>query len=244
VTLLTETPSLSITMPAYNEAENIAPMLEDVLRVASSLTGDFEVIVVDDGSKDATASEVNRVAAAHPEVHLVQHPQNRGYGAAVYSGLTSATKEWVFFTDSDRQFVLDEIARLLDKRADADLVVGYRAPRRDPPIRLLNAFGWNMLVRLLFGNIVRDVDCAFKLMRRDVVQKVAPLVQSRGATFSAEWMVTAKRLGYRVVEVPVTHRPRVAGNPTGAKPHVIWRAFKELARFRWRLWREGPPKSA
>lgn len=244
MTPLTGKPSLSIAMPAYNEAENIAPMLEDVLRVATSLTDDFEVIVVDDGSKDATAEEVRRVSAAHPEVHLVQHARNQGYGAAVYSGLTSATKDWVFFTDADRQFVLDEIGRLLEKREGADLVVGYRAPRRDPPIRLLNAFGWNTLVRLLFGRIVRDVDCAFKLMRRDVVQSVAPLVQSRGATFSAEWMVTAKRLGYRVIEVPVTHRPRVAGSPTGAKPHVIWRAFKELARFRVRLWREGRPKRA
>jgi glycosyltransferase involved in cell wall biosynthesis len=242
VTPLADQLSLSIAMPAYNEADNIVPMLENVVRVVTPLTADYEVIVVDDGSKDATATEVQRFAADHPRVRLVQHERNRGYGAAVYSGLTSATKEWVFFTDADRQFVLDEITRLLDVRDGADLVVGYRHPRRDPPIRLANAFGWNMLVRVLFGHTVRDVDCAFKLMRRQLIDTVAPLVQSRGATFSAEWMVVTKRLGYRIREVPVTHLPRVAGNPTGAKPRVVLRAFRELRRFRVRLWREGPPK--
>ncbi|MHB0875588.1 MAG: glycosyltransferase family 2 protein [Anaerolineae bacterium] len=241
---MAEKPSLSIAMPAYNEAENIVPMLEDVIRVATPLADDYEVIVVDDGSKDDTAAEVRRFAATHPQVRLVQHERNQGYGAAVYSGLTSATKDWVFFTDSDRQFVLDEIVRLLDVREGADLVVGYRSPRRDPPVRLINAWGWNMLVRVLFGPTVRDIDCAFKLMRRQVVLSVAPLVRSRGATLSAEWMVIARGLGFRIREVPVTHRPRVAGRPTGAKPSVVWRAFKELARFRIRLWREGLPKRA
>lgn len=228
-------------MPAYNEAENIEGMLADTVRAAQALTPDFEVVVVDDGSKDATADAVRRFASADPRVRLVQHPKNLGYGAAVYSGLTAAGKDWVFFTDSDRQFVLDEIALLLRHADKADLVVGYRAPRRDPPLRLLYGWGWNFLVSLLFGYTVRDIDCAFKLMRRDVVQRLAPHVLSRGATFSAEWMVMARRHGYRIVEVPVTHRPRQAGNPTGARLHVVWRAFRELARFRLRLWREGAP---
>ncbi len=244
MTPLDRTVSLSIAMPAWNEAENIAPMLEDVVRVAESVSNDYEVIVVDDGSTDATAAEVTRFASEHPAVRLVQHPRNQGYGAAVFSGLTAATKDWVFFTDSDRQFVLDEIRLLLDKAPEADMVVGYRAPRRDPPLRLLYAWGWNTLVALLFGRTVRDVDCAFKLMRRDVISTLAPKVQSRGATFSAEWLVMARRAGFRIAEVPVTHRPRLAGNPTGAKLHVVWRAFRELARFRLRLWREGVPDRA
>lgn len=232
---------LTIAMPAYNEAENIESMLEDAVRAAESLSPDFEIVVVDDGSKDGTADAVRRSAASDPRIRLVEHERNQGYGAAVFSGLTAATKEWVFFTDSDRQFVLEEIARLLEHTGAADLVVGYRAPRQDPPLRLLYGWGWNFVVSLLFGYTVRDIDCAFKLMRRDVVQRLAPQVHSRGATFSAEWMVMARRLGYRIVEVPVTHRPRRAGNPTGARLHVVWRAFRELARFRLRLWREGAP---
>lgn len=241
MTQLTAKPSLSIALPAYNEAENIAPMLADVVRVAGSLSDDYEVVVVDDGSADATANEVLRFASDHPQVRLVRHPRNQGYGAAVYSGLTNATRAWVFFTDSDRQFVLDELKLLLAQAGDADMVIGYRAPRRDPPLRLLYGWGWNSLVSILFGYTARDIDCAFKLMRRELVQKVAPLVKSRGATFSAEWLVLSRRLGYRIREVPVSHRPRVAGKPTGARLHVVWRAFRELARFRIRLWREGLP---
>ncbi len=233
--------SLSITMPAYNEAPNLEPMLEQSVHVADSLSDDYEIIVVDDGSRDDTAGVVRRFAATHPRVRLVQHERNRGYGAAVFTGLTSATKDWVFFTDADRQFRLEELGLLLEHTGDADLIVGYRNPRRDPPVRLLYARGWNFLVSLLFGYTVRDIDCAFKLMRREVITTLAPLVRSRGATFSAEWLVMARRMGFRIVQVPVTHLPRIAGKPTGAKLRVIWRAFRELAAFRLRLWREGHP---
>jgi len=237
-------PSLTIALPAWNEAENIGPMLQEVVDVAQSITDDYEVIVVDDGSTDATADEVRRFTATNPNVRLVQHERNQGYGAAVCSGLTSATKDWVFFTDSDRQFVIDEIRLLLQEADHADIVVGYRAPRRDPALRRLYGWGWNFLVSLLFGYTVRDIDCAFKLMRREVVKKLATLVHSRGATFSAEWMVLARRLGYSIVEVPVTHRSRTAGSPTGARLHVVWRAFRDLVHFRLRLWREGASGSS
>jgi glycosyltransferase involved in cell wall biosynthesis len=228
-------------MPAYNEAANLGPMLEKSVQVAESLAGDYEIIVVDDGSRDNTAEVVRQFASAQPRVRLVQHQRNQGYGAAVFTGLTSATKDWVFFTDADRQFKLDELALLLQHTSESELIVGYRSPRRDPPVRLLYAMGWNFLVSLLFGYTVRDIDCAFKLMRREVISTLAPLVRSRGATFSAEWLVMAGRMGYRIVQVPVTHLPRLAGKPTGAKLHVIWRAFRELAAFRLRLWREGTP---
>jgi glycosyltransferase involved in cell wall biosynthesis len=173
-------------------------------------------------------------------VHLVQHQVNRGYGAAVFTGLTSASKDLVFFTDSDRQFDLQEIEKLLDVIDKADLVVGYRAPRRDPFMRKLNGWGWSALVTLLFGYTARDIDCAFKLMRREVIERIKDKVASRGATFSAEFLVRAKRAGFRLLEVPIHgHRPRVAGSPTGARPDVIIRAFKELIRFRISLWQKG-----
>jgi hypothetical protein len=124
------------------------------------------------------------------------------------------------------------------------MVVGYRSPRRDPPMRVLFGHGWSSLVTLLFGYTARDIDCAFKLLRRETFQRVAPHIQSRGATFSAEWLVLSKRAGYRFAETPVSHLPRTAGSQTGARPDVIKRAFRELWQFRRRLWQEGPDLAA
>lgn len=232
--------SITVAMPAYNEAENIEAMVEDVIQMMDTLADDYEVIVVDDGSRDATAQVVKSLEGRYPQVRLVQHEVNQGYGAAVFSGLTSASKELVFFTDSDRQFDLQEIKKLLDYIDQADLVVGYRAPRRDPFMRKLNGWGWSLLVTLLFGYTARDIDCAFKLMYRTVITRLQDEVKSRGATFSAEFLVRAKRAGFRIQEVPIRgHRPRVAGSQTGARLDVIVRAFKELLRFRIDLWREG-----
>jgi len=228
--------NISVAIPAYNEAENIAGMIEDVAREVGALADDVEIIVVDDGSKDATAEVVRGLAVRYPQLRLVQHEANQGYGAAVFDGLTSATKELVFFTDGDRQFDLREVRSLLEGLGSADLVVGYRAPRRDPFMRRLNGRGWSLLVTALFGYTARDIDCAFKLMRRSVIDRLKGEVKSRGATFSAEFLVRAKHAGFRIAEVPVRgHRPRVAGSPTGARPAVVFRAFRELVRFRLSL---------
>ena len=225
-------------MPAYNEEANIEPQVLDVIAALRPLADDFEVIVVNDGSRDRTGAIVSELAAAHPQVRLVQHPSNQGYGAALYSGFTSATKDLVFLTDSDRQFDLDDLRRLLPLLDRADIVAGYRAPRRDPFMRVLNGIGWSTLVTLFFGYTARDIDCAFKLFRREILQKIH--LQSRGATFSAEFLVRAKRAGFRIVELGVKHRPRRAGSQTGARPDVIVRAFRELFRLRWQLWFEEP----
>jgi glycosyltransferase involved in cell wall biosynthesis len=230
---------ISTVLPAYNEAENIEGMVADVVGTAERLTDSYEVIVVDDGSSDGTGRVVMSLEERFPRLRLVQHTENQGYGAAVFSGLTAATKDLVFFTDADRQFELAEIKRLLSLMDDADLVVGYRAPRRDPFMRRVNGWAWSGLVTLLFGYTARDIDCAFKLMRREVIEHLKDHIRSRGATFSAEFLVRAKRAGFRIREVPVRgHRPRVAGSPTGAKPAVIIRAFGELLRFRLQLCRE------
>lgn len=231
--------SLTVVLPAYNEAENLPLMVAEVVAAVQTLVDEFEVIVVDDGSLDNTAEVVQQLTADYPQLRLVKHEVNKGYGTAVWTGLTSASKELIFFTDADRQFDLHEISRLLDQIPQADLVVGYRQPRRDPFMRRLNGRGWSWLVTVLFGYTARDIDCAFKLMRRQVVEHLWHEVASGGATFSAEFLVRARRAGFRLVEAPVYgHRPRVAGNPTGAKPAVIVRAFRELVRFRLRLWRE------
>ena len=236
--------SISVTMPAYNEEANVGEMIEDSISIISKITDDYEVIAVDDGSADGTARVIQEKAEIYPQARLVQHEVNLGYGAAVYDGFAAATKELIFFTDGDRQFVLDEINKLLPLIEEADMVVGYRAPRKDPPLRVLYGKGWSMLSTLLFGYTARDIDCAFKLFKREIITDIGDQIESRGATFSAEWLVRTKRAGYRIVEVPVTHLPRVAGSQTGARLDVITRAFKELARFRWTLWREGKPKKS
>ncbi|MBC8448836.1 MAG: glycosyltransferase family 2 protein [Chloroflexi bacterium] len=230
-------PSLSVCMPAYNEEENIAGMVTDVLAVMQPRVADFEIVVANDGSKDRTGAVLEELAQQHPEVKPVHHEVNQGYGAAVYTALSSASKELIFFTDSDRQFKLEEVDRLLAKRNEADMIVGYRAPRRDPFLRVLFGWGWSSLVTLLFGYTARDIDCAFKLFPRTLFEKVGPTVQSRGATFSAEFLVRTKRAGYTIAEVPVSHLPRVAGSQTGARWDVISRAFGELWQFRRQLWR-------
>jgi glycosyltransferase involved in cell wall biosynthesis len=231
-------PSLSISFPAYNEQANIGQAVEEAIRVASRLTDDYEIIVVDDGSADRTADVVRDHASRTPTVRLVEHEVNQGYGAAVFDGLTAGVKEWAFFTDGDLQFVLDDLERLWALREEADLIIGYRAPRRDSFVRKLNGWGWTWLTNVLFGYVSRDVDCAFKLMSREVVDTVGPHVSSRGATFSAEFLVRAKRKGFALREVPVTHRARVAGSQTGAKLSVILRAFWEMSLFRIQMWRE------
>ena len=226
-------PSISAVLPAYNEEQVIADTVKSVVAALEGVTDDYEVVVVNDGSRDATRQVAEAISAQNPRIRCVSHQVNRGYGAALWTGFTSATRDLIFMTDGDKQFDAREVALFLPRIQEADLVIGYRAPRRDPPMRLLNAWGWNLLVRLLFGYVARDVDCAFKLFRRSVLEKVR--VDSEGATFSAEFLIKARRYGYRIVEMRATHYPRTAGRATGAKLSVILRAFRELIRLRLQL---------
>lgn len=224
-------PTISICFPAYNEAENISLAVADAVDVACRISRDYEIIVVDDGSADDTADIVRDLARENPRIHLVRHETNQGYGAALWTGIQTASHDWVFFTDADLQFRLAELEKLLAFTPEYRVVIGYRAPRRDPVMRLLNAKGWNILNRLLFGLKIRDIDCAFKLFDRRIIRAL-PL-ESRGAAMSAEMLIRLSRKGIPIREVPVTHLPRTRGSATGAKPSVIIRAFKEL----WQLYR-------
>jgi glycosyltransferase involved in cell wall biosynthesis len=220
--------SLSIFFPAHNEETNIETTIRRAVRVAeeSPFINQYEVIIVDDGSTDRTFALAENLAERYPAVRVIRHEKNKGYGAALKTGLSSAQMDYVFFTDADLQFDILELQNLLVHIPAYEAVIGYRAPRRDPFMRLLNARGWNFLNRLLFGLRVRDIDCAFKIFKRELVQDL--VLKSEGAMINAEILVRLKRQGVSLKEVPVSHLPRKAGSPTGAKPSVIFRAFKEM----------------
>jgi glycosyltransferase involved in cell wall biosynthesis len=228
---------LSFFFPALNEEDNVAPIVEEALAVLPRFADDIEITVVDDGSSDRTGAIADELARKDPRVRVIHHGTRRGYGGAVRSGLVDATKPWVFFTDGDRQFALEDLGLLIAAADDADAVVGYRIKRADPTRRLFVAWVYNRLIRLLFGGGWRDVDCAFKLFRREVFARV-PLerVRSNGAFFSPELLITLRRARVRVRQVGVRHFPRTAHEPKGASPRVIMRAIRDLIRLRARLW--------
>jgi glycosyltransferase involved in cell wall biosynthesis len=229
-------PSLSVVLPAHNEEATVAGVVEEVFAVAQELGMDNEIIVVNDGSADHTGDIVRTLAQRIPNLRLVEHFPSRHYGGALKAGFAAATKELIAFCPTDKQFVFSEIHRLLAKIAEADIVAGYRATRQDNPIRRLNAFGWNMAVRVLFGYLCRDIDCGLKLFRREILEHVNLVTD--GALIDVELLVGAKARGYRIAEVEVTHLPRNAGRATGANLAVIINALRELISFRWRSCRE------
>ena len=194
--------------------------------VLSDLGVDYEIIVVNDGSKDRTREIVEEICLKNRRVSIVNHENNLGYGSAVWTGITSSKKDYIFFTDADLQFNINDLSCLLYYVPMYDAVIGYRIKRKDNFIRLLNAWGWNKLNRILFGLKVKDIDCAFKLFKRYIFDDI--FIKSRGAMISAEMLVRIYRYGYKVIEVGVIHYPRTQGSATGAKPSVIFRAFREL----------------
>jgi glycosyltransferase involved in cell wall biosynthesis len=230
MTVPAPTVEISAVMPAFNEEANLEQSVGRMADALQACARGFEIIVVDDGSQDGTAAVLERLKAAHPNLRVIRHPLNRGYGAALRSGFAAARFSWIFLMDADNQFDPSEVERLLARAAGADIVAGYRKHRRDPVLRRLNAWAFFTMVRLLFGGLVRDVNCAFKLMRRDLIERMA--LHSEGALINTEILVLARQLGARVVEVPVEHYPRKAGKQTGANIRVVIRAFAELLAFR------------
>ena len=185
--------SLSIFFPAYNEEANIGATITTAVDVAEQLNIPYEIIVVNDGSKDRTGEIAESFSRQDPHVRVINHADNQGYGAAVWSGIMAAKYEYVFFTDADLQFDLYELYKLLEFVPDYKAVLGYRAKRRDPWMRLANAKGWNILNRCLFGLKAKDIDCAFKLFKTDVVNSLP--AKSRGAMLSAEILINLQKRG-------------------------------------------------
>jgi glycosyltransferase involved in cell wall biosynthesis len=229
---------LSFFFPAHNEEANIEGLVAEALDTLPTIAETFEIIAVNDGSRDRTRVLADELTAAHPGiVRAVHHPTNLGYGAALRSGFAAARYELVAFTDGDRQFRVEDVGRLTARLAAADrpdVVVGYRIRRADPLVRTLYARAYRLANRIFYGLKVTDVDCACKLFRREALEGIR--VASDGAFFSAELLVKLRAAGRSVVEVGVPHYPRTAGSPTGAKPSVIFRAIRDFWRTRIGMW--------
>jgi len=218
--------SLSVFFPCYNEADNLERVVAQALDVLNKLDIDFEVIIVDDGSTDQTGRIADELASGDEHVRALHHEKNSGYGAALQTGFRAATKDFVFYTDGDGQFDIAEMPPLLKYMEDYEIVSCYRIKRQDNMVRKLNAFFWTALVGVLFRLKIRDIDCAFKLYRRSIFDDM-PLL-STGALVDTEVLARAKLAGCKIYQTGVNHYPRMAGEQTGAKLSVIFRAFKEL----------------
>ena len=225
--------SISIFFPCYNEQENVGLAVEKALAVMEELNADFEVIVVDDGSTDGTGQIADEIAARNSGVKVVHHQSNLGYGAALQSGFKAATKELVFYTDGDSQFDINEMPALLPLMEQYDIVSCYRLNRRDPIIRKINGWCWTKLVCLLFSLKIRDIDCAFKLYKREIFDDIK--MSSTGALIDTEILARAARKNYSITQKGVHHYPRPAGLSSGANPSVVLRAFKELFSLQRRI---------
>lgn len=228
--------SISAFFPCYNEEKNVEKLLTKAAQFLPTIAYDYEIIVVDDGSSDATTEIARNFLRENPKVKIIRHETNMGYGAALRTGFDNSEKEYIFFTDGDNQFDIREIVKLLPYIKDFDIVAGFRIKRRDNFIRRLNAKCFNLLVRLLFGLKVKDIDCAFKIFKRDVIGNLK--LQSSGAFINAEFLIRATRRGYKIKEIGVSHYPRQWGTQTGASPRVVLRAFHELFKFKYKGYKE------
>jgi glycosyltransferase involved in cell wall biosynthesis len=229
----TDKPGLSVFLPAYNDSGTIASLVITSLKTAARLTPDFEVIIVNDGSADSTAEISDELARTYPQVRVVHHEKNRGYGGALRTGFETASKELVFYTDGDAQYDPRELAKLWAAFSpDVDFVNGYKISRNDPLHRIVIGRAYHWFVKLAFGLRLSDVDCDFRLMRRSVFDKVR-LTRSSGV-ICVELMKKVQDHGYRLAEVPVHHFHRSYGKSQFFNFPRVARTLADLAR----LWLE------
>ncbi len=220
---------LSLVLPAHNEADNIAAVVGRGLSVLPKVVCDFEIIVVNDGSQDATPAIADKLAAEHANVRVVHHPVNRGYGAALTSGFAEARGDLIMFMDSDRQFDISDITALAPYVPHYDIVAGYRIRRQDPLYRKVYGKLFGLVAWALFGIHMRDVDCAFKIYRADLLKNL--VMTAPGALINTEMLARSTRKGATIAQVGVRHFPRLAGQSSGGSPRVVFRAMGETVRL-------------
>jgi len=229
---------LSLVLPCHNEADNLRWLLPHIAEVMPQLAERYEVVLVDDGSGDGSGDVARSLAGElGMELQVLRHERKSGYGVTVADGLRATRLEYSAFTDADGQFEVADLALLIPLLERADLVGGWREERSDHAARSVVSGVFNVLLRVLYGLRVRDVDCALKVMRTSFLRSID--IESKSALMNAELYIKAQRGGWRVAQVPVPHHPRQLGVRSGARPRAIARAIKELVLFRIRLARRS-----
>jgi len=226
---------LSVFFPAYNEEKNIKNTVEKAIKVLNKVAQVWEIIIVNDGSKDKTGVIADELAKADNRIRVIHHSPNRGYGAALKSGFYNSKYPWIVFTESDGQFNFSQLPNFINKQKEtgADLVVGYYIKRAVPFYRKLNTFLWQVVVRVLFNLKVRDIDCGFKLISKSVIDSIPKLESERGAFISSEFLIKAQKSGFKIVEIGAKHY-RATRPGTGSKLNVIIKSFIDL----FKLWKK------
>jgi glycosyltransferase involved in cell wall biosynthesis len=222
-------PSLSVFFPAYHDEDNIDKVTKVAVAVLEEMGCDYEIIIVHDGSPDRTGEVAEELAQRYRGVRVIHHERNLGYGAALKTGFTSAKNDYIFYTDGDNQFDVREMVKFVALVGLSDLVIGFRNRKRYSLYRKVTSFTYNLVLQVLFDLPYRDVDCAFKLIPKSLIDQIH--INSVNAFIDAELLIKAQQLGYSITEIGVTHRPREAGLSTGAKTKVILGTIKEMIRF-------------
>ncbi len=233
---------LSVFFPLYNEEANVEKLVAESLKVFPKVAEKFEIVLVNDGSKDKTREIAKKLEAKYPSVRLVSQ-RNKGYGGAVKRGFKEAKYDWVFFSDGDLQFDLNEITKFIPFAKNNDLVIGYRKVRAEGFKRKLLADTlkvWNRIF-LGFPRSIRDIDCAFKLIRKEVIVAASPLV-SDGAMVTTEFLLKSYRNGYKFKQIGVNHYKRQFGSSTGSNLKVIFKAVRDTFILSYLLAKESMPK--
>ncbi len=223
---------LSVFFPAYNEEANIKETVLEAKKVLLKIAKKWEIIVVNDGSRDRTAQIAEAMSEKDPRIKVINQ-ENKGYGGALKTGIYDCQYDLIAFTDSDGQFDFSEITNFIEEQriTKADLVIGYYKKRQVSKFKIMTSKLWEVAVFVLFGLHVTDIDCGFKLISKKVIDKIPKLESERGAFISSEFLIKSKREGFKIVEIPVTHYPRTKGSGTGRNINVIIKSFLDLGKL-------------